>query len=291
MLSLPNRTLSRQDGCHPADRGRSVNATVDRTWEIPSMSSSAITAGTTSSAVPLLTGPRHEQILAALHTHLKPRTYLEIGVERGETLRLARCPSIGIDPTMQIDQQAIGDKPACLLYRIRSDRFFDTYDPVALLGDKIDFAFLDGMHLFEFLLRDFINTERHCRRNSLIVLHDCVPTDLYLARRHREDESLQTITRVVGGWCGDVWKMVLILREYRPDLRIYAFDSALTGMIIVTNLDPRSEVLAERYVEAVETFGPLDLGHYGLKRYIDELALKDARQVADPVQLAQYVWL
>jgi hypothetical protein len=189
------------------------------------MSFPGLTTGTSSEAVPLLAGPRHEEILSALHAHLKPRTYLEIGVEHGETLRLARCPSIGIDPEMQIDHRAIGEKPACLLYSTRSDRFFETYDPEALLGDRIDFAFLDGMHLFEFLLRDFINVERHCRRNSLIVLHDCVPTDLYLARRHREDEALRGTTRIAGGWCGDVWKMVLILREYRPDLRIYAFDA------------------------------------------------------------------
>jgi methyltransferase family protein len=200
------------------------------------MSFPGLTTGTRSEAVPLLAGPRHEEILSALHAHLKPRTYLEIGVEHGETLRLARCPSIGIDPNMQIDHQAIGEKPACLLYRMGSDRFFETYDPEALLGDRIDFAFLDGMHLFEFLLRDFINVERHCRRNSLIVLHDYVPTDLYLARRHREDEALRGTTRIVGGWCGDVWKMVLILREYRPDLRIYGFDAALTGMVIVTKL-------------------------------------------------------
>jgi hypothetical protein len=160
-----------------------------------------------------------------------------------------------------------------------------------LLGDRIDFAFLDGMHLFEFQLRDFINVERHCRRNSLIVLHDCVPTDLYLACRHREDEALRGTTRIAGGWCGDVWKMVLILREYRPDLRIYGFDAALTGMVIVTNLDPQSQELSDRYVEAVETFGALDLGEYGLQRYLDELALKDARVLTDPVGPARYLWL
>jgi hypothetical protein len=255
------------------------------------MSFPGLTTGTRSEAVPLLAGPRHEEILSALHAHLKPRTYLEIGVEHGETLRLARCPSIGIDPNTQIDHQAIGEKPACLLYRMGSDRFFETYDPEALLGDRIDFAFLDGMHLFEFLLRDFINVERHCRRNSLIVLHDGVPTDLHLARRHREDEALRETTRIVGGWCGDVWKTVLILREYRPDLRIYGFDAALTGMVIVTNLDPQSEALSDRYVEAVETFGALDLGEYGLQRYLDELALKDARVLTDPVGLARYFWL
>jgi hypothetical protein len=76
------------------------------------MSFPDLATGIRSEAVPLLAGPRHEEILSALHARLKPRTYLEIGVERGETLKLACCPSIGIDPNMQINHQAIGEKPA-----------------------------------------------------------------------------------------------------------------------------------------------------------------------------------
>ena len=244
-----------------------------------------------NAAVPLLTGPRHEDVLAALHRILQPRTYLEIGVEQGDTLQLAQCPSIAIDPAFAVDQNAIGEKPECLLYRMPSDRFFEKHDPVALLGERIDLAFLDGLHLYEFLLRDFINVERACRKNSVIVLHDCMPTDLYLARRVREDESLRPITRIPGGWCGDVWKTVLILREFRPDLRIECFDSALTGVILVTNLDPNSDVLSARYVDAVETFAELDLRSYGLHRFFDELNVRDARILLDPVQLARFAWL
>ena len=251
----------------------------------------AVNPAGVADTVPMLSGPKHELVMVALHNFLKPRTYLEIGVDRGETLRLAHCPSIGIDPVMNIDQQAIGDKDACLLFRMPSDRFFATRDPVALLGDKIDFAFLDGMHLFEFLLRDFINVERSCRRNSVIVLHDCVPTDHYLARRHRQDESLRGSTRLPGGWCGDVWKLLPILRRYRPDLQISSFDAALTGIVLVTNLNPESNVLSDHYAEAVKTYASLELREYGLKRYVDELELKDARLLGDPVQVSQYVWL
>nr|WP_294501307.1 class I SAM-dependent methyltransferase [uncultured Rhodopila sp.] len=241
--------------------------------------------------VPLLTGPRHELVLTALHRILKPRTYLEIGIERGDTLRAAQCATIAIDPVFTVDQSIIGSKPECLLYRMPSDRFFELHDPVTLLGDRIDMAFLDGLHLYEFLLRDFINVERSCRKNSLILLHDCVPTDFYLARRLRQDESLRPNTRIPGGWCGDVWKTLLILRQYRPDLRIECFDAALTGLVVVTNLDPKSEVLSAKYVEAVESFAKLDLRDYGLRRYHDELNMLDARTLIDPTQLARYAWL
>ena len=41
--------------------------------------------------------------------------------------------------------------------------------------DAVDLVFIDGLHLFEFALRDFFNAEAWCSRTSTIVLHDCVP--------------------------------------------------------------------------------------------------------------------
>ena len=80
-------------------------------------------------------------------------------------------------------------------------------------------------------------------------------------------------------------------RKYRPDLRIHTFDSSLTCLVIVTNLDPDSRVLAEHYANLVEEFAALELKEYGLRRFIDELQMKDAKLLSDPVQLARYVWL
>lgn len=42
-------------------------------------------------------------------------------------------------------------------------------------GGRIDFAFRDGMHWLEFLLRDFLDMKRHCEKNALIALHNCMP--------------------------------------------------------------------------------------------------------------------
>ena len=57
-----------------------------------------------------------------------------------------------------------------------SDEFFAKFDPRDALGSKIDLAFLDGQHLFEYVLRDFMNTEAVCEENSFILLHDCSPS-------------------------------------------------------------------------------------------------------------------
>jgi hypothetical protein len=83
----------------------------------------------------------------------------------------------------------------------------------------VDVAFLDGMHLFEYLLRDFIHTERVCDRNSVILLDDCLPVNIEMTDGERRPD-LRKDAELASWWTGDVWKVVEILRELRPDLRI-----------------------------------------------------------------------
>lgn len=72
--------------------------------------------------------------------------------------------------------------PKARLFEETNDDFFAAHDLKRLFGRPVDFAFLDGMHEFPFLLRDFINTERNCRAGSIIVLHDCLPGDAHMER-------------------------------------------------------------------------------------------------------------
>jgi hypothetical protein len=119
-------------------------------------------------------------------------------------------------------------------------------------------AFLDGLHLFEFLLRDFMNTERVCDRNSLILLDDCLPITIEMAERdYRPAERRDKETAV--WWTGDVWKLLPILREYRPDLRIVPVDVNPTGSIVVSNLDPESTRLSECYPEILRRYLEVEL--------------------------------
>jgi hypothetical protein len=237
--------------------------------------------------IPPLGGLFYIHALTALHEALKPRAYLEIGVEHGETLRLARCASIAIDPKLQLNQDVIGEKPACLLFQLPSDDFFARHDPNLLLDGPIDFAFLDGMHWYEFLLRDFANTERCCQRNSVIALHDCVPSDVYMARRDRFDETQTRMAPTPGNWTGDVWKTLVLLRRYRPDLDIQCFNAAATGLILISHLDPSSRVIAERHDAMVAEIASVTLQEYGLGRYIAELNLRDAGWLTRLPEVAQ----
>ena len=43
-----------------------------------------------------------------------------------------------------------------------SDDFFASHDLAQVLGGRpVDLAYIDGMHQFEFALRDFMNLERY----------------------------------------------------------------------------------------------------------------------------------
>ena len=244
----------------------------------------------TVTTMPDLAGEGYTLLMDRLHKQLRPQTYLEIGTQDGNSLRPVRCRAVAIDPMFRLGADVVGEKPTCQLFRMGSDEFFASYDPVALLRGRIDIAFLDGMHLFEFLLRDFINVERSCRRNSIVLLHDCIPSDVYMAERDRTTER-HKLGAHPGWWTGDVWKAAVALRKYRPDLVIHGFDARPTGLVAVTNLDPASSVLADRYFEIVRALGPLSLEGYGIDRYWRELPVESTRTIQTQEQIAALFWL
>lgn len=99
---------------------------------------------------------------------------------------------------------------------------------------KLSFSFLDGMHLFEFLLRDFIAAEKASGPNGVIAMHDCCPFSHEMTTR-----DLDNLPQGGGAWTGDVWKLIPILREYRPDLKLTVLNAAPTGLVFVSGLKPK----------------------------------------------------
>ena len=176
------------------------------------------------------------EVLSAFHDSLNPKTYLEIGVSHGDSLKFANCRAIGVDPEPQIK-----DNSEYLIYAKTSDLFFKENAEQLFLTDKIDLAFIDGMHLFEFALRDFINIEKYAHSNTYILIHDILPRCFSEASRGR----------VTVDWTGDIWRLILGLRKYRPDLNITVLDSYPTGLGVITQLNPDSEILIDNYDEIV----------------------------------------
>jgi hypothetical protein len=203
---------------------------------------------------------RHE-FLRRLHKVYKPRNYMEIGVNDGKSLALSRVPSVAIDPAFRVTQSISCDVH---LVRSTSDAFFEREDPLihlrpgrnpfralgrrdplALVGDPaVELAFIDGMHLFEFALRDFMNAEKHARWSSVIVFDDMLPRNVDEAARDRHTRD----------WAGDVYKVGQVLRRYRPDLTVVDVDTVKTGVTAVFGADPANTVLRDRYDEILAEY-------------------------------------
>jgi hypothetical protein len=241
-------------------------------------------------SLPDFTGEPYLTMLSRLHSGLRPKAYFEIGTETGKSLALARCASLAVDPKFKLGSgRLISNKPLCALYQVSSDDFFAVVDPTVVLTRRIDFAFLDGMHLCEFLLRDFLNTERFCCRNSVIALHDCLPLDLVMAERVWPSSDRQSLSRQ-GWWTGDVWRCALLLKRRRPDLGITALDAPPTGLVLITNLDPSSTFLRDHYASLVEEMHALSLSDLTLAGMHAELKVEPTSAFSRFEQIARRFW-
>jgi hypothetical protein len=199
---------------------------------------------------------RHE-FLRGLHKASANRNYLEIGVNDGRSLTFSRVPSIAIDPAFKVVSEIRCDVH---LAKATSDDFFARENPLQhLKGGRhplrnivrnrspfgywqdvtLDLAFIDGMHLFEYALRDFINVEKYSDWASVIVFDDMLPRNVDEAARDRHTTA----------WTGDVYKIVPVLQEHRPDLTVIQVDTQPTGMAVVFGADAANTVLSDEYAD------------------------------------------
>jgi glycosyltransferase involved in cell wall biosynthesis len=169
-------------------------------------------------------------VLDRLHRELRPIHYLEIGIRHGRSLALARGAATGVDPAPEIKCEL---PSTTRVVPLTSDDFFA--EPPEKLAP--DFCFIDGLHLFEYALRDFINIERCAAPGAVVVIDDIFPNHPKQAERERR-------TRV---WTGDVWRLVGILREFRPDLFLLPLDTAPAGLLLIAGLDSSNRVLSQNY--------------------------------------------
>lgn len=159
------------------------------------------------------------------------RHYLEIGVQKGacfEAIRATR--KTGVDPDMRYLKRRYPANPlqrllkrrlptglfwqfesnTIRLYELTSDDFF------ARNNDKFDLVFIDGLHHFDQVLKDYINAQQHLSAAGCVMLHDCNPLSAESAQR---EPSVQTKV-----WNGDTWKAIYYLRCLGQQIDVYPFD-------------------------------------------------------------------
>jgi hypothetical protein len=226
----------------------------------------------------VLKGIAYIDFLSRFHANRQPQSYLEIGVNKGKSLASVACATVGIDPEFILSSEMVGKKPFLFLAQMTSDDFFSRFDPFSFFPKGVDVAFLDGMHLFEYLLRDFINAEKFAHKDSVCFLHDCLPINYEMAERVRNRGA--RIDQEFGShWTGDVWKLYPILTEFRPDLEITILDCPPTGLVMIRNMDSKSTILRDNYDAIVARYLDVVLDDEGLLRLRQSMTIASAEAI------------
>ena len=121
------------------------------------------------------------------------KDYLEIGCDQNQLFS-----KVEIDNKIGVDPFSGGN------IRKTSDAFFSSNT------DKFDIIFIDGLHTYDQVKKDIINSVKCLKENGIILVHDCMPDSL----------AKQAVPRFKMKWNGDVWKAIVDLRQ-SEELDIY----------------------------------------------------------------------
>ncbi len=225
-------------------------------------------------------GTHYTDFFRFVNDHLMPQAYFEIGTHLGRSIAAFTCSAVCVDPQFMLEADVLAGRRETHFYQMPSDAFFAQHDLRSIFKHGPDICFLDGMHRSEYLLRDFMNTERLCHRRSIVFMHDCLPVNSRMALRTHElgDESESHWRHA---WTGDVWKIVPLLKAHRPDLDIFILDCAPTGLVAIANLDPGSTLLQSAYSSLLSELRDLDLETYTLARLWSEVPVISSRSLVE----------
>ena len=121
------------------------------------------------------------------------KKYLEIGCDQNQLFsRINIQNKVGVDP-------ASGGN-----VRETSDNFFEKNK------DMFDIIFIDGLHIYEQVKKDILNSIKYLNDEGVILIHDCLPDSM----------AKQAVPRYKLQWNGDVWKAIVDLRR-NTELEIF----------------------------------------------------------------------
>jgi len=121
------------------------------------------------------------------------KSYLEIGCFDDELFNHINCQfKIGVDP---VSGGTI---------RKTSDQFFKDNNY------NFDCIFIDGLHEYNQVKKDIMNSLNFLNQEGIILIHDCLPNNFYA----------QATPRCQYEWNGDVWKAIVEFRT-RKEIDVY----------------------------------------------------------------------
>ena len=144
------------------------------------------------------------------------RSYLEIGVETGLTFNQVKIfQKTAVDPRFLFDYQR-DFRTNLSFHEITSDEFFKKLAKNEIKNQKFDLVFIDGLHVFEQVVKDFMNVINHMNLGGVIVIDDTVPIDEFSALPSQKDcyrLRIESGRHNDGSWHGDVYKLIYILSK------------------------------------------------------------------------------
>jgi len=190
------------------------------------------------------------------------RTYLEIGVSGGGVFFRVKCrKKIAVDPNFVFNWKGkLGEmwrnpsNIAASYFEMTSDQFFSTMSDKTFQGRTVDVVLVDGMHTFDYALRDVINSLKYLSEGGVIIMHDCNPLTEEATCSFDEWKG----RGFTGYWNGDVWKVIPYLRQARPDLDVFVADCD-HGLGIVRKSGHKALETAGPDVTSFRTLGFQDL--------------------------------
>lgn len=143
------------------------------------------------------------------------KRYLEIGVQYGKSLLANPIPfRVGVDPFLQFDVRTCSS-PDLQLFEMTSDEYFTHYKH----EEPFDVIYIDGLHQFEQVVRDFMNSLSVAHEKTIWIIDDTVPCDIFSALRVQA-ETVALRKKQTGhhstAWHGDVYKFVFFLNSFFP---------------------------------------------------------------------------
>jgi hypothetical protein len=172
--------------------------------------------------------------------------YLEIGCDQNQLFSKVIIENkIGVDPVSGGN------------IRKTSDDFFRENN------DKFDIVFIDGLHTYEQVKKDILNSVNCLNVNGIILVHDCMPDSL----------GKQAVPRYKMQWNGDVWKAIVDLRQ-KEDLDIYTCEMD-QGIGIITKKKNSSLLSLNKPIHKIKFRDYFD----NYKEYMRVISLAELKKI------------
>ena len=172
--------------------------------------------------------------------------YLEIGCDKDQLFSKVNIKNkIGVDPSNGGNVR-----------KTSNDFFSDN-------REFFDIVFIDGLHEYDQVKKDIINSLKFLNENGVVLVHDCMPDSL----------GKQAVPRYKMQWNGDVWKAIVDLRQ---DENLEIFTCSIDeGIGIIKNKKNTSMLSLDKSIKKLK----FKDYYYNYKEYMRVISLTEFKNL------------